>query len=127
MHALDLGRVDEGLDPRPGFRQLGQVRGVELERDIGFGLAGLVALVVIGAQNRIDYAIESAQHAVRIQAGDSLQGGLDRLNAGTLGLGRARPIRIQAQAEQADDATDQLRLLGQPVTDIHRRERQLGL
>src|SRR5690606_29902614 len=60
MHALDSLRVDEALEHRPRRRELGELRWVELERQIPLRLAAGV-LKEVRAQGRLDRGRESAQ------------------------------------------------------------------
>ena len=71
VHALHARRVDEDLEARARSRQHGDLRGIELEREVRLGRA----LEVVGPQHGAHDGEEAAQDPILVQAVD----GVDRL------------------------------------------------
>src|SRR3546814_5560451 len=64
MHRLDPWGVDRDLDHRPRQRQIVDHPGVQLERQIGLGLALRRALEIVGPEGRFDDVERSEERRV---------------------------------------------------------------
>jgi hypothetical protein len=106
VDALHPRRVDEDLAVRARRRDHGDLRRVELERQVRLGPAVGVALEEVRAQHPAHHGQEGPQDAVLVQAPHGLDGGLDVLLER---LGGRRPrlaaggAGIQARAEERDE------------------------
>ena len=133
VHAFDARRVHEQLEHRPREREVGDLRGIELEDDARTGPAVVAGLVPVRAQRREHEPEERAQDAVFVEARDrvDLLGDLGHERVGGGVLGRARPLanprRVEAGAEQPDQAAREQRVRGERVGDVGLAERRTDL
>ena len=100
-HALHAWAVNEDLDQRTGQRQQVDVPARELDREIGLGLPGLVALIKVGPQRLADQQEEALQDAVLVEVLDPFQAGqdllVDRLGGGIAAVRRGAGIELRLE------------------------------
>ncbi len=128
MHALGARRIDPDLDQRPRQRQFLDGLAVDLERDVGLGLAVGRGLIEVGPQGRFDQVDEAAQDAVLVGVDHGIEPGLE------VGQDRrsslvAIPLRrgIEARLEQPDDKGGKTRVLEQGLLHVGVRIGDSGL
>ena len=68
VHAFDARAVDEDLEHRARQRQIGNLRRIELEGEVGLRLSLGVQLEVIGTQRRLDDGGIRTQDAIFVEA-----------------------------------------------------------
>ena len=106
VHALDARRIDEDFIERLGQRQAVDLLALELDRDQRLGLAGVVELIIVGADRRLHRVDEVADDAVLVEALDVPQRGFDlgehRRFAPLALLRRTGGARIEPGVEQID-------------------------
>ena len=120
MNPFHPRRVYEHFYHRPGLRQALDHLAVQLQRQIGLGLAVRVRLVVVGPQRRLDEIDEAADDAVLVQALHGFELGFDPLGdlrgLGVVGGG------IEAGGEQRHQVADDLGVAGQRLAHVGLRE-----
>ena len=102
MDTLDARAVDEDLAERPRRRQLLDALRVELEDDLGTGLAVRSRLEEVGADGRVDHVEEAADDAILVEALDAFECGLD-LGDLPLGLVLVHRVRVEAAPEELQE------------------------
>ncbi len=115
VNALHARRVDEDLDHRPRQRQVVQRPAVELEGDVGFRLAILGGLEIVGAQRRLDAVDEAPQDAVLVGADHRVELACDPLADR---VGARLPVIAHRGIEEGEEQGDHVpRHLG--IADQH--------
>ena len=126
VHTLDAGRVDEDLELRPRLGELGDLLGLQLERDVGLGVAVVVDLVVVRAQGGLHDREVGPQDPVVVEAGDVVEGAVDavldlvRLGDPGLAVGgeHAAAAGVEPRLEQRDEGSGDVDVLLERVLDV---------
>ena len=106
MHALDARRIDEDFIERPRQWHFGELAALELDGNLRLDVAGVVDLIEIGTDRRLNRIDEQPQDAVLVEAVDLFQLFLDARGDVLLAYVtdfRRGLARIEARVEQRDD------------------------
>ena len=129
VHAFHSRRVNEYLvlGARKGkVRNLGRI---QLERDVGLGIAQVGELVEVGTQGCRDHGQEGTQDAVLVLAGNLVQRSPDLIKTmlgHTLALSRAQ-VGIKARLEQLHHQACNTGIVVDDLFHVRLTERQAGL
>ena len=129
VHALEPGRVDEELEPRPRERQVGHPGRVELGHEIRQrGLRPGPLLEVVGPQRGRDHAPVGPQDAVLVEAGDIIKLAADLLGDRLAPLALARAgVRVEPGLEEAHEQPGHRHVRAQHALDVVLAERRARL
>src|SRR4051794_33867321 len=100
VHGLHAGAVYKHLELRTGQRQVGDLRRIQLDRQVALRLL-IDELVVVGADRGLDYVQVAAQDAILVRARHGIQIGADLTDqlVGVAFVGD--DVRIEPALEQA--------------------------
>ena len=117
MHALELGRVDEQLEPGPRRGQVGNHRGLQLDHEVGRVLPA--DLEMIGPQGGLDHPPVGAQDPVLVETGHLVELAADLLGDRLAALGLAiEAFRIESGLKQPDQQPGDGDVGGQDPLDV---------
>ena len=127
MHAFHFRRIDENLHQRPRRGQLIQFLRIQLDGDIGFGIAVLVRLEEIRAQGAVEDVAQAADDAVVVEDRHVVQRCIDARMDRFGGLFAALLFGIVADGEEFDQEIGDVRIPEQRRLDIVLAEIESGL